>query len=83
MLEKHVRGLPLAGVNGAGEAGVETATRRLMELFYEGVWTRGEPAVAALWRAKRILREEGAPVRDWAAWVLGGDPGGIDPSGGR
>jgi len=41
----------------------DAATRRLMEHFYTN-----------LWEAKRALREAGAPVRDWAGWVLTGDP---------
>jgi hypothetical protein len=28
----------------------------------------------ALWKAKCDLRAEGHPVRDWAAWVLSGEP---------
>ena len=28
----------------------------------------------ALWQAKMALRAEGHPLRDWAAWVLTGDP---------
>ena len=32
------------------------------------------PKADALWKAKCDLRAEGHPVRDWAAWVLSGDP---------
>ncbi len=52
----------------------DAATRRLFELFYTYLWEDGLPKAEALWQAKRALREEGAPVRDWAAWVLTGDP---------
>ncbi len=49
-------------------------TRRLMELFYTYLWVEEMPRAEALWRAKTDLRREGAAVRDWAAWVLTGDP---------
>ena len=52
----------------------DAATRRLMELFYANLWEAKMPKARALWEAKRILREEGAPLRDWAGWVLTGDP---------
>jgi len=52
----------------------DAATRRLMELFYTKLWVEHAPKVQALWEAKKVLREEGAPVRDWAGWVLTGDP---------
>ena len=52
----------------------DATTRRLMELFYSALWIEGEPAASALWAAKTRLRREGADVRDWAAWVLSGDP---------
>ena len=52
----------------------DAATRRLMELFYTKLWEEGLPKAQALWEAKCVLREEGAPVRDWAGWVLTGDP---------
>ena len=48
--------------------------RRLMELFYTKLWVEKEPKARALWEAKMALRAEGAPVRDWAAWVLSGNP---------
>ncbi len=50
----------------------DAATRRLFELFYSNLWTEERPEAEALWRAKRVLREEGHPVRDWGAWVLTG-----------
>ena len=50
------------------------ATRKLMELFYTYLWMDRMPKAKALWKAKQVLRDEGHPVRDWAAWVLSGDP---------
>jgi len=52
----------------------DAATRRLFELFYTKLWEEKLPKARALWEAKKVLRAEGAPVRDWAAWVLTGDP---------
>ena len=53
----------------------DTATRRLMELFYTGLWRDGLGKQEALWRAKATLRAESHPLRDWAGWVLTGDAG--------
>jgi CHAT domain-containing protein len=52
----------------------DAMTRRLMELFYTYLWVEELPKAEALWKAKCGLREEGAAVRDWAGWVLSGDP---------
>jgi len=52
----------------------DAATRRLMERFYTGLWQDGLGKADALWRAKMVLRDEGRPLRDWAGWVLSGDP---------
>ncbi len=52
----------------------DAATRKLMELFYTYLWIEKLPKAEALWRAKTDLRSAGHPVRDWAAWVLSGDP---------
>ena len=52
----------------------DAATRRLMELFYTRLWSEKQPKAKALWEAKMALRAGGAPVRDWAGWVLSGDP---------
>ena len=52
----------------------DAATRRLMELFYTKLWKDGLGKADALWRAKQALRAEGHPIRDWAGWVLTGDP---------
>lgn len=52
----------------------DAATRRFMELFYTGLWEDGLGKADALWRAKMALRDEGNPMRDWAGWVLTGDP---------
>lgn len=51
----------------------DAATRRLMELFYTHLWKDELPKSRALWKAKLELRDEGAPVRDWAGWVLTGE----------
>ncbi len=52
----------------------DAATRRLMELFYTKLWKDKLGKADALWQAKMALRAEGHPVRDWAGWVLTGDP---------
>ncbi|MEQ8762542.1 MAG: CHAT domain-containing protein [Planctomycetota bacterium] len=59
----------------------DEATRELMTEFYRRLWVLKEPKAQALWNAKRKLREQldadGEPVysiRDWAGWVLSGDP---------
>ena len=52
----------------------DAMTRRLMELFYKNLWANEQPMADALWKAKCDLQLEGAPVRDWAGWVLSGDP---------
>ena len=50
-------------------------TRRLMELFYRGMWIDGKSKARALWDAKMELRRSGAPPGDWASWVLTGGSG--------
>jgi CHAT domain-containing protein len=52
----------------------DAATRELMEGFYDALWTERLPVHRALWQAKQALRSRGAPLRDWAGWVLTGDP---------
>jgi tetratricopeptide (TPR) repeat protein len=52
----------------------DAATRRLFELFYTKLWKEKLGKADALWHAKMALRSEGHPVRDWAGWVLTGDP---------
>ncbi len=59
----------------------DEATRELMTEFYRRLWVLKEPKAKALWNAKKALREQlyedGKPVfsvRDWAGWVLSGDP---------
>jgi CHAT domain-containing protein len=59
----------------------DEATRVLMEEFYRRIWILKEPKAKALWQAKRKLREArddaGRPTystRDWAAWVMTGEP---------
>ncbi len=52
----------------------DAATRRLMEVFYSKLWKDRLGKSEALWQAKQVLRAEGCPLRDWAGWVLTGDP---------
>ncbi len=52
----------------------DAATRRLMETFYAKLWVDGLGKAEALWQSKMVLRSDGYPVRDWAAWVLTGEP---------
>ena len=52
----------------------DAATRKLMERFYGYLWLDGMTKADALRKAQGDLRAEGHPVRDWAAWVLSGDP---------
>jgi len=48
------------------------ATQELMEGFYRGLWLEGLPPGEALWSAKAALRASGAPLADWAGWILSG-----------
>jgi CHAT domain-containing protein len=59
----------------------DEATKELMLDFYRRLWVEKKPKQKALWEAKKKLRdakdERGNPLyttRDWAAWVLTGDP---------
>ncbi len=52
----------------------DAATRRLFELFYTKLWKERLGKAEALWQAKMALRAEGHALRDWAGWVLTGDP---------
>ncbi len=59
----------------------DEATKELMLEFYRHLWVEKKPKHQALWEAKTKLREakdeRGAPkytTRDWAAWVLTGNP---------
>ena len=59
----------------------DEATKDLMLDFYRRVWVEKKPKWQALWEAKTRLREAkdetGKPryeLRDWAAWVLTGEP---------
>ncbi|MCY2958977.1 MAG: CHAT domain-containing protein [Planctomycetota bacterium] len=59
----------------------DEATKELMLDFYRRLWVERKPKGQALWEAKMRLRdakdERGEPMytlRDWAAWVLTGDP---------
>ncbi len=56
-------------------------TQVLMSELYRRLWIEGDSKAEALWNAKRSLRdrvdESGRPAyrtRDWAGWVLSGDP---------
>ncbi|MFN0006545.1 MAG: tetratricopeptide repeat protein [Planctomycetota bacterium] len=59
----------------------DEATRELMLDFYRRIWIEKKPKGVALWEAKTRIRdakdERGKllySIRDWAAWVLTGDP---------
>jgi len=59
----------------------DEATRELMTDFYRRMWIVHTPKAEALWAAKKRLRdardEDGRPKyepRDWAGWILRGDP---------
>jgi CHAT domain-containing protein len=59
----------------------DEATKELMSDFYRRLWIERKPKWQALWEAKMKLRraqdELGGPrysERDWAGWVLTGDP---------
>src|SRR5690606_20996930 len=59
----------------------DEATAELMLEFYRRIRIEGEPKAQALWSAKRHRRDardgDGRPLyspRDWAAWVLTGEP---------
>ena len=71
--------------SGLHAAGVRTAitslwkvddfwTKELMLEFYRRIWVEGQPKAQALWDAKMMIRARGAAPKDWAAWVLSGDP---------
>jgi CHAT domain-containing protein len=53
---------------------VDAATRKLMEHLYTNLCIENMPKAEALWRAKVAVRIANHPVRDWAGWVLTGDP---------
>lgn len=59
----------------------DEATKELMLDFYRRLWVEKKPKHRALWEAKAKLRdakdERGRPLygpRDWAGWVLTGEP---------
>ncbi len=54
-----------------------------MELFYSNLWLEEMPKAEALWAAKKALRDEGHEPRDWAGWILTGDPNCRDEPGFR
>jgi tetratricopeptide (TPR) repeat protein len=49
-------------------------SRELFSDFYTRVWVNNEPRARALWNAKMALRKRGCATRDWATWMLTGDP---------
>lgn len=51
----------------------DVATGRLMESLYRYLWQERLSIPEALRRAQVDLFREGAPPRDWAAWVLSGE----------
>jgi CHAT domain-containing protein len=52
----------------------DETTRELMVDFYRRIWVDGETKSEALWNAKMAVRARGAALRDWAGWVLSGEP---------
>jgi CHAT domain-containing protein/tetratricopeptide (TPR) repeat protein len=59
----------------------DEATTELMLDFYRRIWIEKKPKARALWEAKMALRAKKDAsgsllytTRDWAAWVLTGDP---------
>jgi CHAT domain-containing protein/tetratricopeptide (TPR) repeat protein len=59
----------------------DEATKELMVDFYRRLWIEKKPKHQAMWESKKRLRDwknaDGTPkygLRDWAAWVLTGDP---------
>lgn len=59
----------------------DQATKELMLEFYRLLWIEKQPKHRALWQAKRSLRNakhpDGRPrytARDWAGWMLTGNP---------
>ena len=60
----------------------DEATAALMTRFYENLWERSMPPLEALRQAQRSVLHDpdlgnGGNPRLWAAWALGGDPGGL------
>lgn len=45
-----------------------------MERFSTYLWVEQMPKAEAFWRAKCDLRAGDHPNRNWAAWVLSGEP---------
>ena len=59
----------------------DEATKDLMLDFYRRLWVEKKPKWQALWEAKKMLRDArdaarnpAYTTRDWAAWVLTGEP---------
>ena len=45
-------------------------TRELMSDFYRRLWAEKKTAPEALWEAKMAIRDRGAPLHAWGAWIL-------------
>jgi CHAT domain-containing protein/Tfp pilus assembly protein PilF len=62
----------------------DNITQELLTRFFDNLWHKGMGRLEALRQAQLAVRQgEGnrAQARYWAAWVLSGDPGDLDPSG--
>jgi len=64
----------------------DDATRELMARFYANLWEKKLPPLEALRRAQLSILDDpdfgaGGNPRLWAAWTLGGDPGGLPDPG--
>ena len=60
----------------------DDATRELMTRFYRNLWEAKMPPLEAMRRAQLSILDDpdfgdGGNPRLWAAWTLGGDPGGL------
>jgi CHAT domain-containing protein/tetratricopeptide (TPR) repeat protein len=60
----------------------DDATRELMTRFYKNLWEKKLPPLEALRHAQLSILDDqnfgdGGNPRLWAAWMLGGDPGGL------
>jgi CHAT domain-containing protein len=48
----------------------DLAALQFSRVLHEGLWERGLNVEQAFARARESLRDAGAPVRDWGAWLL-------------
>lgn len=49
-------------------------TQEFMKEFYDRLWNQGKGPAQALREVRDSLRRRHLPLRQWAAWVLSGDP---------